>query len=276
VVVGVLVVLALGLLTATFRQGEDGRLGPVHNAAAAALRPFEVAAERVARPFRDAYGWFNDLTTARDDAEDLRAENERLRQQVIQNQLAANETRGLKALLGYVEGPTFPEDYTGLATAVISRPSQAFGRSMVVAVGSRNGVRLNAPVVTADGLVGLITRVGSNSARVTLLTDEESAVSALDLRTSAPGIVRHGRGGGSTLVLDRVPKELRVRLGDTIVTAGWRSGPLSSLYPRGIPIGAVTSVGQADTDLYKQVQIRPFADFSGLDSVLVLVRKQSS
>ena len=271
---GVLVVLALGLITITW-QSKDGRLGGVQNAAAATLRPFEVAAERVARPFRDAYAWFHDLTTARSDAEDLRAENERLRQQVIQNQLAANETRRLKALLHYIEGPMFPEDYTGLATAVIARPSQAFARSMVVAVGSRNGVLLNAPVVTADGLVGLVTRVGSNSSRVTLLTDEESAVSALDLRTSAAGIVRHGRGSGSTLILDRVPKELRVRVGDTVVTAGWRSGALSSLYPRGIPIGEVTSVGQADTDLYKQVQVRPFADLSGLDSVLVLVRKRS-
>jgi rod shape-determining protein MreC len=274
-VVGGLVVLALGLITVSFRQGENGRLGPVHDAAAAALRPFEVASERVARPFRDAYNWFHGLTSARDEAEALRAENERLRQEVIQNQLAANETRRLKALLRYVQGPTFPADYTGLATAVIARPSQPFARSIVVAVGSVDGVQLNAPVVTADGLVGLVTRVGSSSSRVRLLTDEESAVSAIDLRTSAAGIVRHGRGSGSTLVLDRVPKELKVRVGDTIVTAGTRAGALSSLYPRGIPLGEVTSVGQADTDLYKQVQVQPFADFSSLDSVLVLVRKRA-
>ena len=45
------------------------------------------------------------------------------------------------------------------------------------------------------------------------------------------------------------------------------------LYPRGIPIGRVTSVGQADTDLWKQVQVEPFADFDRVDAVLVLVRK---
>jgi rod shape-determining protein MreC len=57
------------------------------------------------------------------------------------------------------------------------------------------------------------------------------------------------------------------------VTAGWRSSKLASLYPKGIPIGTVTSVGQADTDLWKQVQVAPFADFDSLDAVLVLVRK---
>ena len=56
-------------------------------------------------------------------------------------------------------------------------------------------------------------------------------------------------------------------------TAGWRTGRLESLYPKGIQIGRVTSVGQADTDLYKQVQVEPFADFASLDAVVVLVPK---
>jgi rod shape-determining protein MreC len=96
-------------------------------------------------------------------------------------------------------------------------------------------------------------------------------VSAVDVRTSANGIVRHGRASRSTLVLDRVPKADVVRVGDMVVTAGWESPRLSSLYPRGIPIGRVTSVGQTDTDLYKQVLVEPFADFGSLDAVLVLV-----
>jgi rod shape-determining protein MreC len=118
-----------------------------------------------------------------------------------------------------------------------------------------------------------VTRVYSRSARVTLLTDEQLAVSALDVKSGAAGIVKHGRASASTLIFDRVPKKLKVSVGDTIVTAGWRSSKLASLYPRGIPIGRVTSVGQADTDLWKQVQVEPFADFDRVDAVLVLVRK---
>jgi len=108
---------------------------------------------------------------------------------------------------------------------------------------------------------------------VTLLTDETSAVSALDLRTNAAGIVRHGIAGGEALVLDRVTKEDVVRAGDVVITAGWRSGRLASIYPRGIPIGIVTSVGQLDTDIYKRIEVDPFVDFSSLDSVLVLEEK---
>jgi rod shape-determining protein MreC len=154
---------------------------------------------------------------------------------------------------------------------VIGRPAGAFTQAIVIAAGTDNGVRLNDPVVTADGLVGLVTRVTPRTARIQLLTDQEAAASALDIRTGAAGVVRHARGTRETLVLDRVRKQDVIRRGDEIVTAGWRAGGLSSLYPKGIPIGEVTSVGQTDTDLFQQVQVDPYVDFGILDAVLVLV-----
>jgi len=264
-------VLALVLITFSFRKPDSGPVASVESTAAGALRPFTIAGERVAQPFRDVYGWADSLLTARSDAKDLRAETEALRQQVIQNQFAANENAKLKALLAFRDGPRFPDDYTGLAAAVIARPSGSFAQEVVVAAGSDDGVALDAPVVTADGFLGRVTRVYSRSSRVTLLSDEQLAVSAIDVKSGATGIVKHGRGSASTLIFDRVPKKVKVSVGDTIVTAGWRSSRLASLYPKGIPIGRVTSVGQADTDLWKQIQVEPFADFERVDAVLVLV-----
>jgi len=272
-VVGVLVLLALVLITLSVRQPDTGPIASAEGAAATVLRPFTVAGERIAQPFRDGYAWADSLLTARSDAKKLREENALLRQQVIQNQSAVNENDKLKALLAFRDGPHFPADYTGLAAAVIARPLDGYTQDVVVAVGSADGVTPDAPVVTADGFLGRVTRVYARSARVTLLTDEQLAVSALDVKTGAMGIVTHGRASASTLIFDRVPKKLQVSVGDTIVTAGWRSSTLASLYPRGIPIGRVTSVGQADTDLWKQVQVQPFADFDRVDAVLVLVRK---
>jgi rod shape-determining protein MreC len=273
IVVGGLVLLALVLITVSFRQPDEGPLASAQSAGAAVLRPFTVAGERVAQPFRDAYDWADSLLTARSDAKKLREENAVLRQQAIQNQFAANENTKLKALLAYRDGPRFPDDYKGLAAAVIARPTESYTRDVVVAVGSKDGVTIDAPVVTEDGFLGRVTRVYTRSARVTLLTDEQLAVSAIDVKSGAAGIVRHGRASASTLIFDRVPKKLKVSVGDTVVTAGWRSSKLASLYPKGIPIGRVTSVGQADTDLWKQVQVEPFADFDRVDAVLVLVRK---
>jgi len=270
-VVGVLVVASLVLISLSFRSEESGPLGGVQSAGATALRPFAVGLERVAQPFRDAYSWADSLLTARQEARDLRTEVRDLRQRAIQSEFALQENAYLRRLLGYLDGPRFPADFDPVAAEVVGRPAGAFTQAIVIAAGSDSRVHLNDPVVTADGLVGLVTRITPDTARVQLLTDEEAAASAIDLRTGATGIVRHARGTRETLVLDRVRKQDVVRVGNEIVSAGWRAGALSSLYPKGIPIGRVTSVGQTDTDLFQQVQIDPYVDFGSLDAVLVLV-----
>ncbi len=270
---GTLVLLSLALITASFREQSDGPLHDAQSAVAGVLQPLEVAVERVARPFRDAYGWTKDLFNARSENERLKAENEQLQQQVIQNESALQENVHLKALLDYQSSPAFPVDYKGISAEVIARPSGSFDQTIVVSAGSDDGVVPDAPVVTSDGLIGTVTSVTSGAARVRLLTDEQSAVSALDLRTSAAGIVRHG-SSGDALVFDRVSKKEVVQVGDEIITAGWRSGPLASLYPKGIKIGDVAFVGRLNTDLYQQVQVVSGVDFSALDSVFVLVSKR--
>jgi rod shape-determining protein MreC len=272
--VGVLVLASLVLISVSFRSGDDGPLSGVQSAGATVLRPFAVGVERVAQPFRDGYGWMDSLLGARSEAEQLRAEVRDLRQRAIQSEFALQENEYLRRLLEYLDGPRFPDDFEPVAAEVVSRPAGAFTQAIVVAAGSSNGVRVNDPVVTGDGLVGLVTRVTAGTARIQLLTDEEAAVSAVDLRSGAPGIVLHSRGTRETLVLDRVRKKDVVKVGDEVVTSGWRAGPLSSLYPKGIPIGKVTSVGQTDTDLFQQVQVDPFVDFGTLDAVLVLVPKE--
>ena len=270
-VVGVLVVASLVLISVSFRSEQSGPLGGAQSAGATALRPFAIAFERVAQPFRDAYAWSDSLLSARQEARDLRAEVRDLRQQSIQSAFALQENVYLRRLLGYLDGPRFPADFDPVAAEVIGRPAGAFTQAIVIAAGSDAGVRVNDPVVDADGLVGLVTRVTSDTARVQLLTDEGAAASAIDLRTGATGVVRHARGTRETLVLDRVRKQDVVSVANEIVTAGWRAGSLSSLYPKGIPIGKVTSVGQTDTDLFQQVQIDQYVDFVSLDAVLVLV-----
>lgn len=270
---GTLVVLALALITISFREQSSGPLHDAQGAVASVLQPVEVAVERVARPFRDAYGWTKSLFHARSEAERLRAENEQLRQEVIQNESALQQNVVFRRLLDYRDSPAFPADFDGVAAEVLVRPSSAFEQEIVVAAGSRDGVVVNAPVVTAAGFVGTVTSVTEDAARVRLLTDESSAVSAVDLHTGASGIVRPGQSGDA-LVLDRVSKKENVREGDEIITAGWRSAGLASLYPKGIPIGRVSFVGRLSTDLWQQVLIVSDVDFSALDAVLVLVARR--
>ena len=93
----------------------------MQNTGAAVMKPFEVAANRVARPFRDAYNWFDGLDTARNENKKLRAEVERLRQSYATAQTAQNENASLKRLLHYERGPSFPKDFRAVNASVLAR-----------------------------------------------------------------------------------------------------------------------------------------------------------
>lgn len=264
-VVVVLVVLSLVLITVSFRE-------PTQAVGATVLRPFEVAAERVARPFRDVYGYFAGLVHVKSENERLKAEVNELRQNALLGEAARAQNARLREQLRFVDSPQFPSDYTAVNTRIIGWRSE-FDDQVVIAAGRDDGIRQETPIVTSDGLVGSVTQVSGNAALVTLLTDESSAVQARDQDTNAFGLVRHGQGEGS-LIVDRVTKDKRVEEGDVIVTAGTRSKQYPSLFPPGIPIGVVTSVGQSDTAPYKQIQIQAFVEFPSLDAVTALIAKK--
>jgi rod shape-determining protein MreC len=273
-VVGGLVVLSLILITFSFRASSSGALHGVESAGVTVLRPFEVAAERVARPFRDVYGYFRGLVHAKSENARLREQVNQLRQQALQGKFAQEQNKELRSQLRFVDSPLFPQDYSPVNTRIISWSGE-FDQQVVIAAGSAQGLREDTPIVTQDGLVGRVTDTTSNAAHVTLLTDESSAVPARDQKTGATGLVRHGEGEGS-LVLDYVPKESNIQQGDVIVTAGTQSKRYPSLFPGGIQIGVVTSVGQSDTALYKQIQINPYVDFSRLDAVTALITNKKT
>lgn len=272
---GVLVVVSLALITVYFRESENGPLHDLQGAGATVLRPFEVGATHVARPFQDLYNYLRGLASAKSQRDRLQAENARLRKREIQYQSAAQENKSLRKALGYITGPRFPsKEYRPVTAAIISKPPSQFEQHVVIAAGTADGIRNDDAVVNADGLVGKVTKVVTHQAQITLLTDEATAVSAIDVDTQAEGMIRHGRGPGPSLFLDQVPKAEHVARGDRIITVGWHSGKLSSLYPRGILIGWVSNVGYSSNDLYANVQVTPYVDFSSLDSVTVLVAKQ--
>jgi rod shape-determining protein MreC len=268
-VLAVLIILALALLTVSFRSPTSGALHDAQGYGATVLRPFQVAAERVARPFRDVYGYFSGLASAK-------AENKKLRRELHEWQAIANanlanarKASDLERLLHFEQGATYPKDYRAVNTTVISYPTGAFAQQVTIAAGASSGIHVGTPVITADGLIGSVADTTRSTAKVTLLTDADSAVPARDATRGVTGLISHGQG--SSLVLDYVSKQLPVKQGDIVVTLGTVNRRYPDLYPYGIPIGRVQSVGISDTASYLSIQVTPFAQFDSLDAVAALI-----
>jgi rod shape-determining protein MreC len=265
----VLVVASLAMITAYFRESESGAMHDVQDVAATAMQPFVTGANRLVAPFRDAWGYIDDLRNAEAEADRLRKEVDTWRATALQNTDAARRLKDLETTVGYQRSRSL-SDYGRVIAEVTLDPLTPFRQQIVIEAGYNDGIRKDYPVVAPAGLVGHVTKVTSETAQVMLITDPHSTVSAYDSRTRAEGGVR-GRGAGKPLLLDRVPKEDLVQRGDVVATSGKRWQKLPSLYPRNIVVGTVTSVTQHDTDLYPTVQVDPLVDFSSLDSVVVLI-----
>lgn len=268
-ILAVLVVGALALLTISFRSPTSGALHDLQGYGAAGLRPFQVTAERVARPFRDVYGYFSGLANAKSENAKLRRELRDSRALANANLAAARKTQALEKLLHYEGGATYPKDYRPVNTTVISYPSGPFAQEVTIAAGTNRGIRVDTPVITADGLIGRVTNVGPQTASVALLSDPDSNVPSRDVSHSVSGLIRHGQG--NTLIFDRVAKEQVVKKGDIVVTQGTVDRRYPSVYPYGIPVGRVLSVGRSDIATFLTVTVEPFARLDSLDAVAALV-----
>jgi rod shape-determining protein MreC len=159
---------------------------------------------------------------------------------------------------------------------VIARSPTVWYSAITIDKGSDQGVRVNQPVTSGSGLVGKVSDVSADAARVTLLTDHTSGVSAQVVPNGANGLVKATVGNPSDLILDFVQKGRAVPKGATVVTSGWKSSRLESLFPRGIPVGKVTRVDSDERELYQRVHLNPFANLRELDVVEVLTRLSSS
>jgi rod shape-determining protein MreC len=269
VVVGGLVLLSLVLITISFRSSAlDGAQGT----AADALRPFEIAANRVSRPFRDAAGWAHGLVNAKSENARLRRQVQAQRQELDREESALKENATLKQDLNY-QGPPTIADFTRVNAAVQTGPPSASDQSITIAAGSASHVAAGDVVITPDGLVGTVSRVFAHVARVMLITDEQSAVTATDVRhPTAIGIVERGSSTSAVLTMDNVSKRKHIGVGDTIITNGdLGAGLLPSMFPHGILVGTVASSGISDINPYQSIQVQPFVDFTSLQSVIVLV-----
>ena len=267
-----LIVLSLVLISAHFTEADSGPLHAIQRATATALSPLEEVGSQALKPARDLVNWFDETFDARGENEDLRAEVASLRAQLAAAQAATGENEQLRRLLAFDETDVlagYTPAYEPVTTRVVARSSADINATVTLGAGTDDGVQVDDPVVTGDGLVGRVSDVASSTAQVQLITDHRNAVSAKVLPDGPQGIVEPEAGNPSELVLDFVDNEERLEQGQILVTAGWASGELASAYPYGIRIGRVAQATTGDEE-FQQVTVEPFVDLAGLEVVQVL------
>ena len=214
--------------------------------------------EAVAAPIQSIENMFEGMRTVaslREEAQRLRAQNERLRRWQRRAEILESENRQLRSVLGAV----IPQDRVAVTARVITAPGSSFVQTVLIQHGEGLAVRRGDPVITADGLVGMIVEPGARYSRVLLLSDVNARIPVILSRSSWPGLI-HGQNS-LLLKLQFLPLEARPAIGELVQTSGH-----GGVLPAGIPIGRIEQIAQ------DQVLVRPSVDLRQLSFVSVLLR----
>lgn len=212
-------------------------------------------------------GWFEGLASARYSAqenEELKKQIADLNRQMVDYEKLKDENEQLREIAGIKE--LYP-DFEVMPAQVVSRDSADRASSFIIDRGSLHGIAVNDPVVTTNGLVGIVTDVAPISARVKTILSPEIDVSAIDVKTDQLGLI----SGSYTLAQKGTTKmailseETAIEEGTMVITAG-----ASGLYPKGVPIGTVKKVDTESTGITKYAEIEPYEDASSVTTVQVI------
>lgn len=198
----------------------------------------------------------------------IQNENRQLRKQIaslIADSIMVNEltveNERLNRLLSFKKQIPF----VSIAARIISRDSNNWSRGVVIDKGLKQGIKSGNVVITEAGLAGRVVEVWAYAAKVMLINDANSAVSASLQRSRDEGLASGTLLGG--IIMRYLEKDSDIAEGDIVVTSG-----LTRNYPSAIPLGRVETVQEEPQGLGKYATVKPFVNLKQLEEVLVITQ----
>ncbi|MGI8614851.1 MAG: rod shape-determining protein MreC [Nocardioidaceae bacterium] len=267
-----LLALAAVAIMAVDSAGDSTPIEPLRGATSAVVSPVQAGLDLAAAPIRSLGSYVTTVNGLRKDNTALRDDNARLRAQLETAGVDSTRHSDLAAIATIAAG-------SGLqlvpARVVAIGAAQSFSRTVSISAGTADGVHADMTVLNADGLVGRVLRADAHSATVLLIIDAGSVVGG---RLGSDGELGLCRGdgdlsGAGRLTLTTLDSTVTPRAGDSVVTWGSQDG---TPYVAGVPIGSIQSVQASPRDSTTTAVVRPYVDFSALDTVAVVVSATQS
>jgi rod shape-determining protein MreC len=227
-----------------------------------AITPFERALVATGHFFRNTWHNYIDLHNVRKQNRELQEELARMRLEQVRLRASAEQTRGLQALL------EFKERYVGqtVAAQVIGSSGSDLSHMISIDKGSSDGIKPDMAVITPDGIVGKVKDVFPLSSQVLMITDRDSGAGVILESSRLQGDLKGT--GQSDLQVKYIMSDEKVDVGEQVVTSGG-----DRIFPKGLPVGTVTSVGSDNEGTpFLAIKVKPAANLNRLEEVLVVTK----
>lgn len=256
----VLLVVSLILFVAYAREGNEGPLHSLQNTTSGMVTPLTAVGTTVGSLAVSGTMSVEDLTASDAAYNQLKENNQRLSQMVVELEEYRQEAARLESLIGLADAYGF----TSIAARVVGYSTDSYNRSITLDAGSASGIKTGMPVMGSTGVIGQVVSTTPATCNVRLLTDPQSGVSVLVQSSRAEGIVRGSVEG--TLYLEGIDDTVELAEGDVVITSGLGGG-----YYRGLVVGMITKIEQRPGSLSRTIVVTPNASFSNISEALVVI-----
>lgn len=211
--------------------------------------------------------WFiymNSYEKISDEIDELKEENDALSLLKSENERLTAENDELKELLNLKD---YTGNYTLKAGNIIAEDITDWFNTYSVDLGEKDGIKVNMPVVSSLGLVGIVTEVGEKYSKIVTIVDEENAFMCRIARTNELVRVKGVSGESLTyeLKIDRVSSSSKIVAGDVVKTAA-----TGGVYPEGIMVGTITEISRDEVSGETLATVKPSVDLTKLSKVYIM------
>lgn len=257
----VLIVTALFLITLDLRG--VGLLEGAREGTQTILSPFQRAGNVVLTPFKNFFSDVTHLGRTRSQIEKLRADNTKLRSELLNRKNADMQLAQLKLILDLAG----TAEYKIVNARVISQgSSQSFYQTITIDAGSSAGIKKNMTVLSETGIAGVVTDVYSHTSLIMLATDPAFRIGVRIAGSQQIGILA-GRGNRSAS-LQLLDNQTNVKVGDVLLSRG---SVANRPFVPGVPVGYVTAVDNSAGAIAQSATVYLYTDFSALGVIAVVV-----
>lgn len=213
--------------------------------------------------------FFSDIDKLKEENSNLKVENEKLKNKMIDYEILASENKTLKEQARIRDSYL---DYDVVIANVISESASNWEEVYIINKGSKDGIKPSMTVITTDGLVGYIENVTENTSKIISILDAGNAVSARSTRTRDSVICKGNIAlkDEEKLKVTSIPIGVEFIEGDKFETSG-----MGGVYPKGIAIGEVESFENKMNPLENEAILRTYVDFNKLETVAVIISDEN-
>jgi rod shape-determining protein MreC len=243
--------------------------------------PFQSGYQKTTSGISSAFSHYVFLVNVREENDRLKEQVQTLQEELNQYVNSSIQFNLLREQLGFLEETPDRKVWA----EVIGASGDNFHNILLINKGSQAGIRRNYPVVLRQGVVGRIESVTTLQSVVELIVDRRHRFPVLIQRTrdrmQAKGAGNEvdlqsqdramAFGEGASLGVDRIRMLSDIQVGDKVVTSG-----LEGIFPKGLLVGTLTSVGREKHELFQTAEVEPAVDFSRIEGVFVILKDRRS